>query len=171
MLYYIPDSEFNIENYPNLIGTMHKTAPSYVNVIELPDPYRKFECWKCGNNWFSKVELDKTSKYAIGVSGESDFCPKCGKKFSCSSAWLIEDGSDYPFPKTISPDNFKRIEQRRNRTNESDRAIDNLIACAKEVINDFDIFGETLQVDDDMKYGPNSPIEQLRSAIDRITNS
>lgn len=118
MIYYIPATEFNIENYPQLIGTMHRIAPSYVNVIELPDPYRKFECWKCDHKWISKVELDKTHKYAIGVSGESDYCPECGNKFSCSSPWIQSDKSDYPFPEPYNLETSKRIEQKLNKGKE-----------------------------------------------------
>jgi hypothetical protein len=40
-----------------------------------------------------------------------------------------------------------------------------LLGDAEEIVNDFDQIGEVLQTDGDDGYGPNSPIEQLRTTL------
>jgi hypothetical protein len=37
--------------------------------------------------------------------------------------------------------------------------------AAQAVLEDFDTYGEILQTDESLEYGPDSAIEQLRSAL------
>lgn len=97
MIYIVIDSPFNRANYPDLIDTLHKNPPSYCEVNELPDPYRKYSCWNCDIEWTAKIEMDKNS---IHLSGEkSQYCPNCNKIFSAATQWVTIDGNPFPFPK------------------------------------------------------------------------
>lgn len=100
MLYYVIDSQFNQNNYPDLIGRLLSIAPSYAMVKVLPDPYRKFECWHCNKEWIIKVEL--MNNKTINLSGEkTKCCPNCNRKYSAASAWIESNGKTYPMPKPI----------------------------------------------------------------------
>jgi hypothetical protein len=46
-----------------------------------------------------------------------------------------------------------------------DDATDMLLTAAKEILEDFDTYGEVLQTDEEGKYGPTTAIEKLRQAV------
>jgi len=47
-----------------------------------------------------------------------------------------------------------------------DDATDMLLAAAKQILDDFDTYGEVLQTDEEGEYGPKTAIEKLRQAVD-----
>lgn len=62
----------------------------------------------------------------------------------------------------------------RHTTNEKqqesqDDATDMLLTAAKEILDDFDTYGEVLQTDEEGKYGPKTAIEKLRQAVGFFT--
>ena len=49
--------------------------------------------------------------------------------------------------------------------------IQEVIMAADTIVSDFDVYGEVLQIGDDDEmgvYGPNSPIERLRTALKNL---
>jgi len=46
-----------------------------------------------------------------------------------------------------------------------DDATDMLLTAAKEILEDFDTYGEVLQTDEEGEYGPKTAIEKLRQAV------
>jgi hypothetical protein len=58
----------------------------------------------------------------------------------------------------------------RHTTNEKqqesqDAATDMLLTAVDEILEDFDIYGEVLQTDEEGEYGPKTAIEKLRQAV------
>lgn len=105
-LYWVTNSEFNQAHYSDIIGVLYRIAPSYANVIELPDPYRQFECWKCNNEWIAEI---KWNDHTNNLSGESNqYCPNCHTKSSCASSWIESNGDPYPFPESINSINKRK---------------------------------------------------------------
>ena len=45
---------------------------------------------------------------------------------------------------------------------------DEIIAVLQQFVNDFDEYGEVLQMDDNGEYGPESTIEKARAVLNRI---
>jgi len=45
-------------------------------------------------------------------------------------------------------------------------ATDMLLTAVKEILEDFDKYGEVLQTDEEGEYGPKTAIEKLRQAVD-----
>lgn len=43
-----------------------------------------------------------------------------------------------------------------------------VLDAAHEILGDFDNWGPVLQTDDNSEYGPESPIERLRAAVNRV---
>ena len=50
--------------------------------------------------------------------------------------------------------------------------VQNVVRAAQEIVSDFDTYGEVLQIGDDDEmggdYGPNAPIEILRTALENL---
>lgn len=88
--YIVTNCEFNQHNYPDLINQITENPPGYA-IVQVLEPYRKWTCWNCSNEWVSEVEMSKVG--TANISGEKTvYCPNCNKAGSVGSEWIDSNG-------------------------------------------------------------------------------
>lgn len=107
--FIVVNTPFNRYWYPEHVNHLFIDPPSYAHVQKI-HPYRKHSCWQCNHDWMAPVILSIETQ---NISGEqTNWCPKCNAKASCSTAWLKSDGTDWEFGPPLTEEERIEIDQR-----------------------------------------------------------